>query len=50
MKWTTLGDKNAPAVLFFHAMGVTGESSVDLAMAFLARTALPVEHVYFDGG
>ena len=108
MKWTTMGDKNAPAVLFFHAMGVTGESSVpvaralrekyfcilptstvycpgqryegkgdelrqieeflretevqrlalvvasslgaDLAAAFLAGTAIPVEHVYFDGG
>ena len=30
---------------------VTASSlGADLAMAFLARTALPVEHVYFDGG
>jgi len=108
MLFETLGNKNAPAALFFHAMGVTGESSLpvarelqdryfcilptstvycegqkykgkadevrqveeflraqgithlrmivassigaDLAMAFLARTALAVEHVYFDGG
>ena len=37
MKWTTLGDKNAPAVLFFHAMGVTGESSVPVAQALSER-------------
>ena len=108
MLFQTLGNKDDPAVLFFHAMGVTGESSVpvaehlkdryfcilptstvycagqryvskadevrqvevflhaqgverlalvvassigaDLAMAFLTKTELPVEHVYFDGG
>lgn len=108
MLFQTLGNKENPAVLFFHAMGVTGESSVpvaghlknyyfcilptstvycagqryvskvdevrqveaflhaqgverltlvvassigaDLAMAFLTKTELPVEHVYFDGG
>ena len=108
MKFETFGDKTAPAVLFFHAMGVTGASSepvvkylqdkyfcilptstvycagqkyagkadevrqveeflriqgvtrlalivasslgADLAMAFLTETALPVEHVFFDGG
>ncbi len=108
MKFETLGDKAASAVLFFHAMGVTGVSSepvakhlqeryfcimptstvycegqkyiskadevrqveaflrengverlalvvassigADLAMAFLTETALPVEHVFFDGG
>lgn len=108
MLFQTYGDQKAPAVLFFHAMGVTGESSepvakclqarfycilptstvycagqkyvskadevqqveeflrtkgverlalvvassigADLAMAFLTRTKLPVEHVYFDGG
>ena len=27
MKFETFGDKTAPAVLFFHAMGVTGASS-----------------------
>ena len=108
MLFETLGDGQAPAVLFFHAMGVTGASSepvarylrdgyfcilptstvycpgqtyiskadevrqveeflrgqgvqrlalvtassigADLALAFLAQTALPVSHVYFDGG
>ena len=108
MKFETFGDKTAPAVLFFHAMGVTGASSepvvkylqdkyfcilptstvycagqkyagkadevrqveeflriqgvtqlaliaaaslgADRAMAFLTGTALPLEHVFFDGG
>ena len=108
MKFKVLGSRQRPAVLFFHAMGVTGESSqpvaeylqeryfcilptstvycegqryiskadevrqvedflrqqgverlamvtassigADLAMAFLAQTKLPVEHVFFDGG
>ena len=108
MLFETLGNKANPAVLFFHAMGVTGASSrpaarclrekyfcvlptstvycagqryigkadeirqiedflraqgvkrlalvvassigADLAMAFLTRTKLPVEHVFFDGG
>ena len=108
MMFQTYGDRRNPAVLFFHAMGVTGESSepiakylqdryfcilttstvycegqkyvskldeirqvegflhrqgverlamvvassigVDLAMAFLAQTKLPVEHAFFDGG
>ena len=108
MLFKTFGEKNHPAVLFFHAMGVTGESSepvakhlqehcfcilptatvycagqryagktdevrqiedflraqgverlalvvassigADLAMAFLTQTALPLEHVFFDGG
>ena len=108
MRFLTLGSRQAPAVLFFHAMGVTGESSepvaqylqeryfcilptstvycpgqkyagktdelrqiadflqeqgverlalvvassigADLAMAFLTQTALPVDHVFFDGG
>lgn len=108
MLFETLGNPNDPAVLFFHAMGVTGASSeavarhlqdgyfcilptstvycegqtyqskadevrqierflreqgvkrlaltvassigADLAVAFLAQTKLPVDHVYFDGG
>ena len=108
MLFETFGDKKDPAVLFFHAMGVTGKSSepvakylqdtnfcilptstvyctgqkyiskadevrqveeylkfqgverlelvvassigADLAMAFLTSTALPVGHVFFDGG
>lgn len=108
MLFETMGKPGCPAVLFFHAMGVTGASServaehlmdryfcvmptstvycpgqryvskedevrqvesflarqgvtrlalvvassigADLAVAFLTRTRLPVEHVYFDGG
>ena len=108
MRFETMGERTAPAVLFFHAMGVTGSSSAsvaeslkdryfcilptatvycpgqryeskaeevrqveeflktagvtrlalvcasslgaDLALAFLARTKLSVEHVFFDGG
>lgn len=108
MRFQTLGNQKNPAVLFFHAMAVTGESSTpvaqslqgryfcilptstvycpgqryvnkadevrqveeflreqgverlalvvasslgaDLAMAFLTKTRLPVEQVYFDGG
>ncbi len=108
MLFETLGNPSSPAVLFFHAMGVTGASSepvakrlqdryycilptstvycpgqryagkadelrqiegflqskgvarlalvtasslgADLALAFLARTKMPVDHVFFDGG
>ena len=108
MRFETFGARQNPAVLFFHAMGVTGASSApvarrlqdrffcilptstvycagqryagkadevrqveeylhgqgverlalvvassigaDLALAFLAQTKLPVEHVFFDGG
>ena len=104
----TVGNPHNPAILFFHAMGVTGDSSrpvaealqedyycilptssvycpgqtyvskddelrqireflegqgisslalvtasslgADLAMAFLTRSGIPVEHVFFDGG
>ena len=31
MLFETFGDKKNPAVLFFHAMGVTGESSEPVA-------------------
>ena len=108
MLFETLGTPSSPAVLFFHAMAVTGASSepvakrlqdryycilptstvycpgqryagkadelrqiegflqskgvarlalvtasslgADLALAFLARTKMPVDHVFFDGG
>lgn len=108
MIFETIGEEKNPAILFFHAMGVTGASSepvaknlekdffcvmptstvycpgqkylgkedevkqiesflkahrierlalvvassigADLAAEFFKRTALPVEHVFFDGG
>lgn len=108
MIFNTVGNKSNPTILFFHAMGVTGDSSIpvadflkeqyycimptstvycagqkyigktdeirqiekflqeqgiknlvlivassigaDLAMAFLAQSKIPVEHVFFDGG
>lgn len=108
MRFSTLGDPTNPTILFFHAMGVVGESServskhladryycvmptstvycenqryagradearqieeflrghgvdrlalvvassigADLGMAFLTRGAVPVDHVFFDGG
>ena len=31
MRFQTLGDKKNPAVIFFHAMGVTGASSEPVA-------------------
>ena len=31
MTFETFGEKTAPAVLFFHAMGVTGASSEPVA-------------------
>ena len=31
MKFKTFGNRNDPAVLYFHAMGVTGESSEPVA-------------------
>ena len=108
MIFETMGNQSNPAILFFHAMGVTGQSSMpvaeylkdryycimptstvyckgqryvskadevrqveeflqkqnisrlalvtasslgaDLAMAFLTRSGIPVNHVFFDGG
>ncbi len=31
MEFKTVGDRSNPAILFFHAMGVTGESSMPVA-------------------
>lgn len=31
MVFKTIGDKEKPAILFFHAMGVTGDSSMPVA-------------------
>lgn len=51
MLFKTLGDKSAPAVLFFHAMGVTGESSGSVASALAGRffCVMPTSTVYCAG-
>ena len=51
MKFKTLGNRNAPAVLFFHAMGVTGESSEPVAQYLQNRyfCILPTSTVYCKG-
>lgn len=51
MLFKTLGDKSAPAVLFFLAMGVTGESSGPVASALAGRffCVMPTSTVYCAG-
>ena len=51
MQFETLGDKRNPAVLFFHAMGVTGASSEPVARVLQARyfCILPTSTVYCPG-
>ena len=51
MLFKTLGDKSAPAVLFFHAMGVTGESSEPVAAKLADRffCVMPTSTVYCAG-
>ena len=51
MKFKTLGNRNAPVVLFFHAMGVTGESSEPVANYLQDRyfCILPTSTVYCKG-
>ncbi len=51
MLFETLGDRQAPAVLFFHAMGVTGQSSEPVAKELQNRffCILPTSTVYCAG-
>ena len=51
MKFKTLGNRNNPAVLFFHAMGVTGESSEPVAnnLQDTHFCILPTSTVYCKG-
>ena len=51
MLFETMGDANNPAVLFFHAMGVTGESSQPVARHLQDRyfCILPTSTVYCEG-
>ena len=51
MLFQTYGDRKNPAVLFFHAMGVTGESSEPVARYLQDRyfCILPTSTVYCKG-
>ena len=51
MRFETLGDHRYPAVLFFHAMGVTGDSSRPVAEHLQGRyfCILPTSTVYCAG-
>lgn len=51
MLFKTLGDKHNPAVLFFHAMGVTGDSSMPVAQYLQDRyfCIMPTSTVYCEG-
>ena len=51
MMFQTYGNRNHPAVLFFHAMGVTGESSEPVAKYLQDRyfCILPTSTVYCKG-
>ena len=51
MQFKTLGNKENPAVLFFHAMGVTGDSSVQAAVHLQDRyfCIMPTSTVYCAG-
>ena len=51
MHFETLGEKGRPAVLFFHAMGVVGESSEPVAQFLRERyfCVMPTSSVYCAG-
>ena len=49
MLFETHGDRNKPAVLFFHAMGVTGQSSRPVAEHLPCFCILPTSTVYCAG-
>ena len=51
MRFETLGEKGRPAVLFFHAMGVVGESSEPVAQFLRERyfCVMPTSSVYCAG-
>ena len=46
-----MGNRQSPAILFFHAMGVTGESSEPIAKYLQDRyfCILPTSSVYCEG-
>ena len=51
MVFKAIGDKANPVILFFHAMGVTGESSMPVAekMSDKFYCVMPTSTVYCSG-
>ena len=51
MLFEIMGEKTNPAVLFFHAMGVTGQSSERVAEALKEKyyCIMPTSTVYCEG-
>lgn len=51
MVFKTIGDRSNPVILFFHAMGVTGESSMPVAKKLAEKfyCVMPTSTVYCDG-
>lgn len=51
MIFQTIGSKNNPAILFFHAMGVTGESSMPVVehLKDMYYCIMPTSTVYCEG-
>ena len=51
MVFKTIGNESDPAILFFHAMGVTGDSSIPVAKELAEKfyCIMPTSTVYCDG-
>ncbi len=51
MLFKAIGDKSKPAILFFHAMGVTGDSSMPVAKCLEKKyyCIMPTSTVYCAG-
>ena len=51
MVFKAIGDKSKPSILFFHAMGVTGDSSMPVAeeLADKFYCIMPTSTVYCAG-
>ena len=51
MLFKTIGNRSNPAILFFHAMGVTGASSMPVAEYLQEKyyCIMPTSTVYCDG-
>lgn len=47
MVFKTIGNQSAPAILFFHAMGVTGESSMPVAEKLILLHHAYINRVLF---